>query len=360
MHARTVRITPGWHSAPSSGVERDLLFLKNFFAPGKYTPHNFSYFSISSRSQASNNVRFPPRVTITKLSTSIPHSYLAVAYKTEITQRFTHSEGLLSGRTWAAIWSDRAAHHAPLTGSGGPYGDLIQSEAKGTGPLERMDGAAARRKDGLITSFFRLNKRPCEDLWAAGLTVGLSANIFSEWFVKKEEIVLADLSHSALSESVGDTRRDRRHIAHSLSRRWISERQSHNKHLSWRKNLWKMSVKFEKAILEEEKKTKTNTKLITSSAGSVLEVAPAPREEKCFILCISWISTNIPWRHAAVRCCATCFQGAVAPRGPSTNRLPCFSCRERDTVTLGFWVSYHAERCKSKFDISSPNRWSQR
>lgn len=67
----------------------------------------------------------------------------------------------------------------------GPYGDLIQSEAKGTGPLERMDGAVVRRKDGLITSFFRPTKRPCKDLWAAGLTVGLSANTFrsdlSKW-----------------------------------------------------------------------------------------------------------------------------------------------------------------------------------
>ena len=55
---------------------------------------------------------------------------------------------------------------------------MIQSEAKGTGPLERMDGGLVRRKDGLITSFFRATKRPCKDRWAAGLTVGLSANTF--------------------------------------------------------------------------------------------------------------------------------------------------------------------------------------
>lgn len=55
---------------------------------------------------------------------------------------------------------------------------MIQSEAKGTVPLERMDGAVVRRKDGLITSFFRPTKRLSKDLWAVRLTVGLSANTF--------------------------------------------------------------------------------------------------------------------------------------------------------------------------------------
>lgn len=112
-----------------------------------YSVRNVAYFSHSAKlhhitfhtfqsSPIRNPVTtFPPSpwVTITKLSTSIPHSYLPVAYKTEITWRFTHSEGLLSDWTWAAIWSDRAAHHAPLTGSGGLMGTWSRARPKGPG-----------------------------------------------------------------------------------------------------------------------------------------------------------------------------------------------------------------------------------
>lgn len=105
-----------------------------------YFSHTVKLHHITFHTFQSTPIRNPvttftpsPWVTITKLSTSIPRSYPPVAYKTEITRRFTHSEGLLSDRTWAAIWSDRAAHHAPLTGSGGLMGTWSRARPRGPG-----------------------------------------------------------------------------------------------------------------------------------------------------------------------------------------------------------------------------------
>lgn len=160
---------------------------------------------------------------------------------------------------------------------------------------------------------------------------------------QNEEIVLADLSRSAVSDSVAETWQDERHIAHAYSGScWMCESQSHNKAFIIKKNLVKKNC-FQ-IWGNDIKRSMSGADLITSSLLSCRWCLLLLEEDALF-LWISWISTNIPCRHAAVRCCTTCFQGAVVPRGPSTNHLPCSSCGERDTVTPGFWVSYHTERC---------------
>lgn len=111
----------------------------------------------------------------------------------------------------------------------GPYGDLIQSEAKGTVPLERMDGAVVRRKDGLITSFFRPTKRLSKDLWAVRLTVGLSANTFPRDLSKWGNCSCWPISLSCEWLSWWDLTRWR-HIARTGGNScWIYESPSHNK-----------------------------------------------------------------------------------------------------------------------------------
>lgn len=118
----------------------------------------------------------------------------------------------------------------------GPYGDLIQSEAKGTGPLERMDGAVVRRKDGLITSFFRPTKRHYKDLWAAGLTVGLSANTFWSDLSKWGNCSCWPISLSCEWLSCWDLTRWATYCSCSGSC-WMYESQSHNKAFIIKKNL---------------------------------------------------------------------------------------------------------------------------